>query len=59
MTFSEDLKTRVVSFYSQGGMTMREVAETFNVSLGLVHNVVACHRQFGQATNPHTPGLHG
>ena len=51
MTFSEDLKTRVVSVYSQGNMTMCEVAKTFNVSLGFVHNVVTCHRWFGQVTN--------
>ena len=28
------------------------------VSLGFVHNVAACHRQFGRVTNPHTPGPH-
>jgi len=38
---------------------MREVAETFNVSLGFVHNVVALHQQFGQVTNPDTPGPRG
>jgi len=43
MTFTEDLETRVVSVYSQGNTTMREVAEAFNVSLGFVHNAVACH----------------
>lgn len=59
MTFSDDLRVRVVNLYSQGGTTMREVAETLNVSLGFVHNVVACHQQFGQVTNPHTPGPHG
>ena len=43
MAFSEDLKTRVVSVYSQGNTTMGEVAETSNVSLEFIHNVVACH----------------
>lgn len=59
MAFSEDLKVRVVDAYSQGDVTMREVAEMFNVSLGFVHNVVACHHQFRQVTNPPTPGPHG
>ena len=59
MAFSEDLKIGVVSLYSQGDMTMREVAQTFDISLGFVHNVVACHRQFGQVTNPHIPGPRG
>ncbi|KAF9778349.1 hypothetical protein BJ322DRAFT_982616, partial [Thelephora terrestris] len=58
-TFSEDLKARVANLYSQGDMTMREVAETFNVSLGFVHNIVTYHGQFGQVTNPHTSGSHG
>lgn len=59
MTFSEDLKVRVANVYSQGDMTMREVAETFDVSLGFVHNVVTCRRQFGQVTNPHTLDTRG
>lgn len=59
MTFSEDLRARVVTLYSQGDITMREVAETFNVSLGFVHSVVTLHRQFGQVTNPDTPGPRG
>ena len=40
MAFSEHLKTRVVSVYSRGNTTMCEVAETSNVSLEFVHNVV-------------------
>ena len=59
MTLSKDLKKRVVHLYSQGDVTMCEVAETFDVSLGFIHNIVACHRQFGQVTNLHTPGPHG
>lgn len=53
MTFSEDLKVRVANLYTQGDMTMREVAEMLNISLGSVHNIIACHQQFGQVTNPH------
>ncbi|KAF9645635.1 hypothetical protein BDM02DRAFT_485142 [Thelephora ganbajun] len=51
MTFSEDLRVRVANHYLQGDVAMRKVAEIPNVSLGFVHNVVACHRQFGQGTN--------
>ena len=59
MTLSKDLKARVVDTYSQGDVTMREVAEMFNVSLGFTHNVVAYHRRFGEFTNPDTPGPRG
>ena len=38
---------------------MCEVAETLNISLGFIHNVVSCHQWFGQVTNPYTPGPHG
>jgi transposase len=57
MTFSEDLKVRVAGLYSQGNVSMREVAETFNISLGSVYSVVACQQQFGQVTNPHNAGI--
>jgi transposase len=33
MTFSEDLKSRVANVYSQGGTTMREIADLFDLSL--------------------------
>ena len=52
MTLSEDLKERVISLYSSGGISMREVAKLLNVSVGLVHNVVSCHRRFGQVNDP-------
>jgi len=52
MTLSEDLKERVITLYSSGGVSMREVARLLNVSLGLVHNVVSCYQRFGQVTNP-------
>jgi transposase len=52
MTLSEDLKERVINLYTLGGLSMREVANLLSVSLGLVHNVVSCHRRFGQVTNP-------
>ncbi|KAF9642561.1 hypothetical protein BDM02DRAFT_3124450 [Thelephora ganbajun] len=59
MTFSEDLRVRVANCYSQGDVTMREVAEIFNVSLGFVRNMVTCYRRFGQATNSHTLDARG
>jgi len=52
MTLSEDLKERVVSLYSLGGLSMREVARLLSVSLGFVHNVVSCYQQFGQVNDP-------
>ena len=52
MTLSEDLKERVISLYSSGDMTMREVAGLLDVSLGFVHNVVSCHERFGQVNDP-------
>ena len=52
MTFSTDLKERVVSLYSSGGVFVREVAKLLNVSLGFVHNVVSCHRRLGRASDP-------
>jgi transposase len=59
MTLSKDLKARVADAYSQGGITMREVAEMFGISLGLVHKVVACNERFGQGTHPYSPGPPG
>jgi len=59
MTLSKDLKARVADIYSQGDMTMREVAEMFTVSLGFTHNVIAHHRRFGQITSPCTSGPRG
>jgi len=58
MTLSKDLKERVVSLYSSGGVSMREVARLLNVSLGLVHNVVSCYQRSGQVTSPR-PQLYG
>ena len=52
MTLSSDLKERVVSLYFSGNMSMREVADLLNVSLGLVYNVISCYRAFGQVNNP-------
>ena len=52
MTLSEDPKERVISLYSLGGFSMRDVAELLNVSLGLVQKVVSCHRRFGQVNDP-------
>lgn len=52
MTLSTDLKERVVSLYSSGGISMREVAKLFNVSLGFVHNTVSCYQRFGQVNDP-------
>ena len=61
MTFSEDLKARVANLYSQGGTTMREIADLFDLSLGTVHNIVARHQQseLGRVTVSHTPGPPG
>lgn len=47
MTLSDDLRARVVSLYSSGGLSLREVANLLSVSLGFVHNVVSCYQQFG------------
>jgi len=52
MTLSDDLKERVISLYSPGDMSMREVAALLDVSLGLVHNVVSCYQRFGRVSNP-------
>jgi transposase len=52
MTLSEDLKERVISLYSSGGISMREVARLLNVSLGFVHHVVSCYQEFGQVNDP-------
>ena len=43
MTLSPDLKERVVSLYFSSYMSMREVADLLNVSLGLVFNVISCY----------------
>jgi len=55
MTLSKDLKARVADIYSQGDVTMREVAETFGVSLGFSHNVIAHHRRFGLVWTDYVP----
>ena len=52
MTLSEDLKERVINLYLSDGLSMREVATLLSVSLGFVHNVVACHRRFWQVNDP-------
>ena len=51
--YSSDLRERIVRYYYQGE-TMREVANTFNISLGFVHHVVDLHRKYGQVTDPYT-----
>ena len=52
MTFSDDLKERVISLYTSGGLSMREVAKLLSVLLGFVHNVVSCYQQFSQVNDP-------
>ena len=52
--YSLDLIERIVHSYLKGE-TMRSVAETFEVSLGLVHNVVNLHQMHGQVADPFAP----
>ena len=49
--YSLDLKERIARSFSQGG-TMRSVAESFDVSLNLVHRVVNLYERYGQVTDP-------
>ena len=51
MTLSEDLKERVISLYSSGGFSMRDVAELLDVSLGLVQKVVSCSSPYESCDN--------
>ena len=50
--YSLDLKEKVARSYFRGEM-MRSVAETFDISLGLVHHIVNLYERYGQATDPH------
>lgn len=56
--YSSDLRERIVRFYHEG-QTMREVAETFNVSVGIVHHFVDLHRKYGQVTDQYAQPRRG
>ena len=52
--YSSDLREWIVQCYYYQGETMREVVNTFNVSLGFVHHVIDLHRKYSQVTDPYT-----
>ena len=49
---SEDLKSRIVQWYFEDQLTMRDIAAQAQYSVGLVHNVLSNFREFGTAVNP-------
>lgn len=49
---SEDLKQRIVQWYYEDQLTMRDIASQARCSIGLVCNVLHNHREYGQVTNP-------
>jgi transposase len=49
---SNDLKERIVTWYYNDQLTMLDICARAQCSVGLVHNVLRNHREFGQVTNP-------
>jgi transposase len=49
---SEDLKRRIVAWYTDNAMTMAEIAALAHCSIGLVSKVLRLQREFGQVTHP-------
>ena len=52
IALSEDLKRRIVAWYTEDGMTMAEIAAMASCSIGLVSKVLQLQREFGQVTHP-------
>jgi len=52
MILSKDLRERVIRLYLLGRVSMPEVANQLNVSLGFIHNIVSCYRTLRQVTDP-------
>lgn len=46
------LKERIVSWYFNDQMTMKDIAGMANVSIGLVSKVIGTFERYGQVTNP-------
>jgi len=49
---SEDLKSRIVQWYFEDQLTMRDIAVQARCYVGLVHNVLRHFREFGTTVNP-------
>jgi len=45
--YSLDLRQKVVDAYSVGGISQRQLAQNFGVTLGFVHSLLKRHRQLG------------
>jgi transposase len=51
-TYSPDLRSRVIKRYCDDGLTMREVAEEVDVSLGFVCKIVKIYNTYGTVVDP-------
>jgi len=49
---SNDLKERIIHLYYTNQMTMEQIRDILNCSLGLIYNTICNFRDFGQVTNP-------
>lgn len=49
---SADLKERIVELYFTKNWSMRDIAETYMVSIGLVHKVITIFRDYGTVIDP-------
>ncbi|KAJ6609966.1 hypothetical protein B0H10DRAFT_1656115, partial [Mycena sp. CBHHK59/15] len=49
---SVDIKEQIVKWYLKDELTMEEIADRAEVSLGLISKTINLYRQYGQVTNP-------
>lgn len=52
-TLSKDLRERIVAAYDQGGATRQQIAERYNVSLGMVKKLLQQRRRTGDIAPRH------
>ncbi|KAJ7715687.1 hypothetical protein B0H16DRAFT_1265674, partial [Mycena metata] len=51
---SSDLKDRIVKWYFDDNLTMRDIVSLADVSLGLVSKTITLYCEYGQVTNPNS-----
>lgn len=51
---SDDLKSRILTWYIEGGYTYREICGLGQCSIGTVAKVMKNYREFGELKNPFT-----
>ncbi|KJA21472.1 hypothetical protein HYPSUDRAFT_124138, partial [Hypholoma sublateritium FD-334 SS-4] len=49
---SDDLKEHIIQWYYSDNMTMLEIRDLAQCSVGLVYNVIRNYQEFGQVRNP-------